>query len=63
MPMDDDVKRAVRVIRKLTPAQKRELREATERLEKGGMAEDAVVRDSSLIMGPLSGTCPYCGRG
>lgn len=60
--MREKVKRSVRVFRTLTEEEKREFLEAIKGYEIKKALEESVVRDASMIMGPLGTTCPYCGK-
>lgn len=60
--MDDKVRRAIRVFGTLTDAQKRELLKSIKGYEEKGRLDESVRKEEGMIMGPLGGPCPYCGK-
>ncbi|HEV2604998.1 MAG TPA: hypothetical protein VGU24_15180 [Microvirga sp.] len=60
--MDNKVARALRVFETLTEEQKREFLRSLRGFEERGRLDERVQKDISLIMGPVSGSCPTCGR-
>ncbi len=60
--MDDKVRRLLKVLEALTEAQKQEFLTALRGFEVRGKLNEDVRKEIGLIMGPLGGRCPYCGK-
>jgi len=60
--MDDAVKRMLKTFEAMTEAQRKEfLGHAQDRLKKGYL-EESTRKEIGVVMGPLGGSCPYCGK-
>lgn len=62
--MDEKVQRLLNVLKTLTEAQKKEfLDQAKGHKDTGALDESLRKRkEEGVVMGPLSGRCPYCGK-
>ncbi len=60
--MDGKVVRALKVFQTLTEEQKREFLRSLKGFEERGRLDEKVQKDMNLILGPVSGSCPYCGK-
>lgn len=67
--MDEKVARILAVYHTLSSKQKKELIEQLKKRERNGTFDGAldesytrIEKGHTVVMGPLGGTCPYCGR-
>lgn len=60
--MDDAVRRTLKAVQALTPSQKEELRRSLRGYVEKGVLEESIRKEAGISMGPLDGTCPYCGK-
>lgn len=63
--MDEKIQRIMNVYETLTSAQKKELMEELKKRNQSRIINESlgrVEKGHTVVMGPLSGKCPYCGR-
>lgn len=60
--MDDDVVRLLKAFNDLSESEKAAFLKAVEHFETHGRLSESVRKEIGVVMGPLSGTCPYCGK-
>ena len=60
--MQDNTRRMIRAYRSLTEQERKEFLDSLKNMELGGKLNESVIKELGVRMGPLGGTCPYCGK-